>query len=88
MKAVGKYIVVDMIEEQVRTDSGILLSVSDSNLQRYRRGVVITPGSDVGAIKEGDEIYFDRTNSFTMIVNERKVTIIRESDVVIVSVPC
>jgi co-chaperonin GroES (HSP10) len=88
MKAIGKYIVVDMIDEQVKTESGILLTASDDTLKRYKRGVVICAGTDVSAIQEGDTIYFDKTSSFSMMIEDRKHTIIREADVVIVAAPC
>ena len=51
---------------------------------RYRRAVVVEPGTDVVNIKKGDKIYFDKTQSFTMIIKDNQYTIIRESDVVVV----
>jgi co-chaperonin GroES (HSP10) len=84
MKAIGKYIVIKLIEQEVKTDSGLILSAQDVDEFRYQRGVVVTPGTDVAAIKEGDEIYFDKVQSFTMIVGEQLCTVIQERDVVVV----
>lgn len=84
MQPIGKYIVVSSIDEEIKTDSGIILSGDDANQFRYKRGMVIKPGTDVSVIKEGDRVYYDKGHSFTMIIGEAQYTIIREGDVVVV----
>ena len=84
MKAIGKYIVIKVIEEEVKTDSGLILSAQDVDGFRYRRGRVITPGLDVVGINPGDEVYYDKVQSFTMIIGEEQCTVIQERDVVVV----
>jgi chaperonin GroES len=84
MTPIGKYIVVSAIDEEIKTDSGIILSGDDANQFRYKKGRVIKPGTDVTVIKEGDKIYYDKGHSFTMIIGDSQYTIIRESDVVVV----
>ena len=84
MKAIGKNIVIKHIDEEVKTASGLILSGEDTNQLRYKRGVVITPGTDVSSIKESDEIYYDKNNTYTMIIHDEQYTIIQERDVVLV----
>ena len=84
MKAIGKNIVIRPIDEEVKTASGIILSGEDTNQLRYKRGLVITPGTEVNAIQEGDEIYYDKANSYTMIINDEQHSIIQERYVVVV----
>ena len=84
MKPIGKYIVVAQIDEGVTTESGLVLSGEDVNQFRYRRGVVIEPGTDVSSIVKGDKIYYDKAHSFTMMIGGSQYTILRESDVVVV----
>jgi co-chaperonin GroES (HSP10) len=84
MKAIGKYIVIKNIEEDVKTESGIVLSGEDTNQLRYRRGVVCVPGTDVSDIQVGDEIYYDKAHGFTMIIKDEQYSIIQERDVVVV----
>lgn len=84
MKPIGKYLVVKDIQENVKTESGLILSGEDTNQLRYKRGVVIAPGTDVDAIQEGDELYYDKAHSFTMLINDMQYTIISERDVVVV----
>lgn len=84
MKPIGKYIVIKTIEEEIKTESGILLTGDDANQMRYKRGLVVEPGTDVFDIVGGDEIYYDKNHGFTMIINDIQYTIIRDSDVVVV----
>lgn len=84
MKAIGKNIVIKTVDEEIKTASGLLLSGEDSNQMRYKKAVVVTQGTDVAAIKTGNEIYYDKSNSFTMVINDEQYTIIQERDVVVV----
>jgi co-chaperonin GroES (HSP10) len=84
MKAIGKNIVIRHVDEEVKTASGLILSGDDTNQLRYKRGVVVTPGTEVKAISEGDEIYYDKAQSYTMIIHDEQYSIIQERDVVLV----
>ena len=84
MIAIGKNIIIETVEREVKTESGLLLSAHDANEFRYKMGKVVAPGSDVSVIKEGDEIYYDKSHSYTMVINEKPYTIIQERDVVVV----
>jgi co-chaperonin GroES (HSP10) len=84
MKPIGKYIVVAQVDESVRTDSGLVLSGEDVNQFRYKRGVVVEPGTEVAHIVKGDKIYYDKAHSFTMVIDGSQYTVLRESDVVVV----
>lgn len=84
MKAIGKYIVIRTVDEKVQSSSGVLLSADDTSRMRYKKALVIASGTDVVSIQEGDEIYYDKSNSFTMMVDGEQVTVILERDVVLV----
>ena len=84
MKAIGKNIVIKNVDEEVKTASGLVLSGEDTNQLRYKRGIVVSPGTDVSAIQEGDEIYYDKNNSYTMIIHDEQYSIIQEREVVLV----
>jgi co-chaperonin GroES (HSP10) len=84
MKPIGKYIIIEINEEEIKTESGIILSGEEANQFRYKKAVVVEPGSDVSLISKGDVIYYDKSNSFTMLINDKPYTVIREHDVVVV----
>jgi len=85
MLAIGKHIIIQTVEKEVKTESGLLLSAHDANDFRYKMGVVVAPGTDVANIKAGDNIYYDKAGSYTMVINDKPYTIIQERDVVVVA---
>ena len=84
MKPINKYIVVKDIEEEVTTQSGLLLSAQDVDGMRYCKGEVIKPGTEVDVVKAGEIIYYDKTRAFKMIIEQQPTTIIQERDIVVV----
>ena len=84
MRPIGKFIIIVPIEEEHKTDSGILLSASDIDHFRYKKGKVIKSGDHVEVINEDDIIYFDKNAGNSMLLNDKPYTIIQERDVVVV----
>ncbi len=84
MKPIGKYILIKEIKEEVKTESGLLLSAEDTSNIRYKKGKVIAPGTDVVVIDSEDVIYYDSRAGYTMIIKEETYTVISERDVVVV----
>ena len=84
MKPIGKNIIIQTIDEQIKTESGLLLSSEDANQLRYKKGLIVKSGTEVGSIKQGDTIYYDKRSGYSMIINDEKYTIIQEKDVVVV----
>jgi len=84
MKAIGTNILIKTIDEEIKTESGLLLSADDAKNMRYRKGKVLSPGTDVDGIEAGDEIYYEKNQSFTMVIANEQVTVIQKRDVVVV----
>ena len=84
MRAINKWIIAKPIKEEVKTDSGLLLSAEDASNLRYMKGEVVVPGNLVEVIKEGDIIFFDKRSAFTMVIKGSTYTILSERDVVVV----
>jgi co-chaperonin GroES (HSP10) len=81
---INKYILITTIDEQIKTESGLLLTGSDAEKFRYKKGLVVKPGTNVEVIKENDMIYYDKGAGYTMLIDNVPYTIIREADVVVV----
>lgn len=84
MQPINKYLVINTIDEQIETNSGLLLSGSDADGMRYKKGKVVKPGTNVDCVKEGDLIYYDKGSGYTMLIDNMPYTIILERDIVIV----
>ncbi len=84
MRPINKYILVNKIDEEVKTQSGLLLSAEVVVGYSYRKAKVVKPGTEVNDINEGDVIYYDKRAGYTMLIEDRHVTVILERDVVVV----
>ena len=85
MKAIGKYIVITPVKEvEVKTKGGLLLTENNREDIRYREGKVITIGTGVVGVKDGDDIYYDRHAGFGIELQKEQYKVIKEQDVVIV----
>ena len=85
MKAVGKYIVIEQIKEvDVKTKGGLILAEKQREDVRYRRAMVVEPGSDVSILKKGDEVYYDKSSGFNIEIKKEEYKVIKEHDVVII----
>lgn len=84
MKAVGEYIVIEMINEQLKVNN-LILSDHDKSKQRYIKGKIISVGSlCTEALEKDDVVYYDSAGAFQLLVNENAITVIRQRDIVAV----
>ena len=85
MRAVGKYIIIEKDNKTTKkTNGGLILDESNREDIRYRKAIVINVGSEVVAIKEKDEICYDRHAGFSVEIGEDEFKVIKEQDVVII----
>ena len=84
MRTIGKHIAIQKIEQQVTTSSGLLLSSKDVGEMRYAKARAVKVGTDVEVISDGDVLYYDKSRSYTMIIEDEPFIIISERDVVVV----
>ena len=86
MRALGRYIILEEIKEDIKkTDGGLLLAEKHREDTRYRRGTIRSVGTDITVLKAGDTIWFDRAAGHQIEFITGKVQkVIQERDVVIV----
>tara|TARA_R110002012_G_scaffold142813_2_gene300923 strand:+ start:1297 stop:1557 length:261 start_codon:yes stop_codon:yes gene_type:complete len=85
MRAIGKYIVIEPIKENdTVTQGGLILAEKQREDIRYRQAKVVKVGEDVKAIKNGDNIYYDRSSGFNIEIKKDTYKVIKEFDVVVV----
>lgn len=84
MRVINKYVVIDKVNEQVETDFGLILSESDVNDIRYKKGIVISPGHMVDTVNADDVVMYDGSAGYTVMVGDRQLTVIQERDIILV----
>jgi len=84
VRPISKYILIEPIEEELKTESGILLTNDEAQRRRYHKGKVYSVGNEVETINKDEEIYYDFRNAHTLLIEGKKITVIQERDVVVV----
>ena len=84
MRPIGKYVIIKPIEEELKTESGLILTKKDADEFRYKKGTVIESGTDVSEVHKGEIIYSDKSAGFSMLIHDNTFTIITERDIVVV----
>tara|TARA_Y100001937_G_C7060290_1_gene303405 strand:+ start:327 stop:584 length:258 start_codon:yes stop_codon:yes gene_type:complete len=84
MRPICKYILIEPIDEEIKTESGILLTQEEASKRRYHKGKVLAAGTEVEGIIPSEVIYYDFRQAHSLLMEGKKVTVIQERDVVVV----
>jgi co-chaperonin GroES (HSP10) len=84
MKPLGKYIVINQIDEQIKSDIGLIMSGTDTSKMRYKKAEIVKKGMDVNSINDGDIVYYDKNAGYSMMIGDKTYTVIMERDVIVV----
>tara|TARA_B100000941_G_scaffold79072_1_gene54148 strand:- start:6228 stop:6482 length:255 start_codon:yes stop_codon:yes gene_type:complete len=81
MKAVGNYIIIkEIVENIVKTDGGLELAEKHREDIRYRKGIIISSGPEI--LKEKDKIIFDKVAGHDIEDNKNVFKVITIKDVI------
>ena len=85
MRAIGNNLIIEKIEEQNQsTKGGLLLTEKQREDVRFQQAEVFKIGDGVVAVKEGDNIYFDKSACHRIEINKEPYHVIRQENVVVV----
>jgi co-chaperonin GroES (HSP10) len=83
MKAVGKYLIIENITEELKSNSGLIMTGEDMSNLRYRKSKVVSAGTEVDCVKDGDIIYHDSRAGHKVKLDDKVYGVILEREVVI-----
>jgi co-chaperonin GroES (HSP10) len=85
MKAIGRNLIIQKVEENItKSEGGLLLTKNDRNDIRYIEAKVISIGDEVVGVKENDTIFYDRHAGHMIELNKDTYQVIKVQDVVVV----
>ena len=84
MKAVNHYLVIDMIKDEPKTVSGLILTDQTNEDNRYLKAKVISIGNNVEGIKEEDVIHYDKHAGHGIQYKDTFYYVIKQQDVVLI----
>jgi co-chaperonin GroES (HSP10) len=84
MKAIGNYILIEKLASKHKEVNGLLYTEKLDSDNRYVKARIISIGSLVQVLKEGDIIYYDKNRGNGVDYKEKIYFIIKDLDVVLV----
>ena len=84
MKAVNHYIIIDMIKSEPTKVGGLILTEKTDEDNRYLKAKVISTGSLVEGIQEGDIIHYDKHAGHGIQHKDKFYHVIKQIDVVLI----
>lgn len=83
MKVLSKFVMIKKHPESRQT-SGFMYGANDTKELRYHMADIVDLGDMVKGMKSGDKILFDKVAGHDVLINEERLTIIQEKDIVCV----
>jgi len=84
MKAINNYIIVDKIKIEPKKVGGLIMTEELDDDNRYIRAKIVSTGSLVEGLKDGDIIYYDKHAGHGISWKDTLYQVIRDRDVVLV----
>lgn len=85
MKAIGKNLVILKKKEgATKTKGGLLLAETHKDDIRYHKAVIVSAGTEVAGVSEGDVIYYDKHAGHQIEFEKEIYHVIKVTDVVVV----
>ena len=84
MKAINDYVVVDIIKEEPKKVSGLILTDETDETNRYKKANIISVGNLVEGVKEGDSIFYDKHAGHDIGYNDKLYRVIQDRDVILI----
>ena len=84
MQAINDYVIVDIIKEELKKVSGLILTDETDESNRYKKANIISVGNDVAVVKEGDVIFYDKHAGHDIGYNDEMYRVIQARDIVLV----
>ena len=83
MRALGYYLLIDEIKEDIKqTEGGLLLAETHRDDIRYRLANVISTGDLVKYTKPGDVVWFDKAAGSNIEYKNKVYTVLQEGNII------
>lgn len=84
MRVLNKFLLVKRQQESKMSTTGFMYGADDMKEIRYQKGTVISFGQNVAGVEENSEILFDKVAGHDVLIDNERLTVIQEKDVVCV----
>ena len=84
MQAINDYVIVDIIKEEPKKVSGLILTDETDESNRYKKANIISVGNLVEIVTRGDVVCYDKHAGHDIGYNDELYRVIRMRDIVLV----
>tara|TARA_R110000851_G_scaffold43560_1_gene107646 strand:+ start:7261 stop:7575 length:315 start_codon:yes stop_codon:yes gene_type:complete len=84
MKALGDRILITPIVEEIKTESGLLMSRKDVEEKRYAKAIIVSKGELIETLKKGGIIHYDKSAGHAIMDEGNLYEVIKYRDVALV----
>ena len=84
MQAINDYVIVDIIKEEPKKVSGLILTDETDESNRYKKATIISVGNLVEIVTKGDVVFYDKHAGHDIGFNDELYRVIRMRDIVLV----
>ena len=84
MKAINDYVIVDIIKEEPKKVSGLILTDETDETNRYKKATIVSVGNLVEIVTKGDVIFYDKHAGHDIGYNDELYRVIRMRDIILV----
>lgn len=84
MKALGNYVVLQQEKEEVKSQSGLIMTEANEKSIRYKLATIKSVGDDISGLNVGDNVYYDSAAGSDIRINGLKMTVVHDNNIVVV----
>ena len=84
MKALGSFVLLEEVKEEIKNDMGLVVTASSEQKIRYKLAKVITTGEDVNGINAVDSVNYDTAAGSENRLDGNRLVVVPDRGVVIV----
>jgi len=88
MKAVGTYVLIKPVNEEIKNSSGLIMSGKEKDMTRYKKAVVEKVGDQITFVNEGDTIFYDKSGGHEIVIDQNLFVVLSGRDIVVVLSQC
>lgn len=83
MKAIGNFVVLKKVHEEVKKKSGLIITDTEDAKIRYKLAEIIAVGADIVDLSSGDKVYYDIAAGSDIRIDGEKLIVVNDRGIVV-----
>ncbi len=83
MKAIGNFVVLSKLEEEVKNKNGLIMTEAADAKIRYKLAEVVSVGDLIKDLEPGEKVYYDVAGASDIRVEGKKYSVVTDRGIVV-----